>query len=339
MMTPYYSRDGVVIYNQDNLEALETLKKQGQKFDLVELDGPYMAGLEDWDNLTEEEYIQHYADRLTLVRDILQPWGVVFIFGYPEGCAEIKSWAHRTGTLYLRRWIHWYNNKAAHQGRFIQIALMFTVSETSPLLDEFKNWLKLKRKQMGLTLREARALTGINAQLLNNPNASSGGYFWYEAECAGIPSKADYDAIKRHFHTPARFDILPNLTSWQGLTDIDVLRVPVETATQLNDNGLRSKPVQLYIDLFKPTIPPTENRKALILYGGSGNAGIAAAALGYDVTICEADKNRCDGILERWDKEVRVWTRRTRAIQPSFFSLPTVTAASAPVTGTQGSLL
>ena len=310
------------ILNGDNLQILKSL--EGERFDLAELDGPYMAGLEGWDILTEAEYIQHYAERLTALRPLLQPWGVVFVFGYPEGCAEIKSWAHRTETLYLRRWLHWYNNRATHQGRFIQIAMMFTLAETSPLLDEFKEWLKNKRESMGLSLREARALTGINAQLLDNPNASSGGYFWYEADCSDIPSLQDYKAIAKHFNTPSRFDILPNLTSWKGLTNIDVLRVPVEKAEQLNDKGLSSKPIKLYANLFQPTIPPTEKRKALVLYGGSGNAAIAAEALGYEVTVIEQDPKRCKLIEKRSSRLVQTW--REKLSQGSLWGFPTLPA-------------
>jgi 23S rRNA G2069 N7-methylase RlmK/C1962 C5-methylase RlmI len=63
----------LTIHNADNLDVLRDLAARGEKFDLVELDGPYGAGLEGWDVLTEDEYLAHYAERLTLVRQILQP--------------------------------------------------------------------------------------------------------------------------------------------------------------------------------------------------------------------------------------------------------------------------
>ena len=89
--------------------------------------------------------------------------------------------------------------------------------------------------------------------------------------------------------------------NYDGLTNLDFWsNTYIEDTKKLNDNGLRSKPVQLYIDLFNPTIPPTDEREALVLYGGSGNAGIAAAALGYGVTLCEADPRRCEAIAGRW---------------------------------------
>ncbi len=65
---------------------------------------------------------------------------------------------------------------------------------------------------------------------------------------------------------------------------------------------------------FRPTIPPTEGHDALVLYGGSGNAGIAAACLNYHViTICETNEKRCQAIQERWDKDVTMWRERATA--------------------------
>jgi len=122
----------------DNLEALWTLAADGAKFDLIELDGPYGANLEDWDKLTEAEYLRHYADRLALVREVLHPWGVVFLFGWPEGCAEIKAWAHRTGTLHLRRWISWFVNSSAHAARKIQTILVLVSWRDGDVVSEFR---------------------------------------------------------------------------------------------------------------------------------------------------------------------------------------------------------
>lgn len=303
----------------DNLLALSQLKEQGAKFDLVELDGPYMAGLEDWDTLTERQYIDHYAERLTLVCDILQPWGVVFVFGYPEGCAEIKSWAHRTETLYLRRWLTWYKNQAEHQGRKVDAILFFTMSESAHAFFEFRGWIKSRREEMGLKIVDACRLTGINRHLAHKV----GGYLWFETEKSKIPNLSQYATLKKFFTIPDRYDVIPYLTAFDGVTNLDYLTVPIETAAKLG-NRLRSKPVQLYLDLFRPTIPPTDTRRALILYGGSGNAGIAAAALGYDVTICESSPERCQLISGRWEKEVRRWTERAAVRQDA---LPLVHAS------------
>lgn len=295
----------------DNLLALSQLKVQGARFDLVELDGPYMAGLEDWDTLTEQQYIDHYAERLALVRDILQPWGVVFVFGYPEGCAEIKSWAHRSETLHLRRWVHWYNNLAAHATRMIQVVLVFGSHHAPMLAQEFRSLLRQSRIERGLKIVDVCRATGINAHLAHKV----GGYLWFENDCSPLPNAHEYHKLKDLFGFPDRFDPVCNLGSYKGLTNIDLISVPPEKAAKLNDSGLRSKPVQLYLDLFRPTIPPTDTHRALILYGGSGNAGIAAGALGYDVTICESNPERCSLINGRWEKEVRRWTERARVRQ------------------------
>jgi hypothetical protein len=290
----------VNIHNADNLETLRALIAAGERFDLVELDGPYGAGLEAWDSLTDAEYVEHYAARLALVRQVLQPWGVCYLFGYPEMVALVRAWAQQTEALHLRRWLTWYVQQTTHAGRRVQAVGVFIRPESDSLLTEWRTWLKERRLQMNLSLRDVRRLTGINAHLLSNPRASSGGYFWYEAECAGYPTRADYATIKRHMGTPGRFDVLCELQAFEGLTSLDYITVPVERAAELNDAGLRSKPIGLYDTLFRPAPRPSDAPRALILYGGSGNAAIAAGRLGYAVDICETDPARCALIRRRY---------------------------------------
>lgn len=308
------------IINGDNLQILKSL--EGERFDLAELDGPYMAGLEGWDILTEAEYIQHYAERLTALRPLLQPWGVVFVFGYPEGCAEIKSWAHKTETLYLRRWIHWYNNRATHQGRFIQVALAFDLGDT--LLNDFRNILKERRAQKGMTIGKVGIELDISAHVALKNNGNMGGYLWFESPNSRRPNQEQYLKLKSFFELPEKYDAIPYQSAYDGLTGIDVMRVPVEKAEELNDKGLSSKPIKLYLNLFQPTIPPTEKRKALVLYGGSGNAAIAAEALGYEVTVIEQDPKRCKLIEKRSSRLVQTW--REKLSQGSLWGFPTLPA-------------
>lgn len=288
------------ILQGDNLEIMQTLKAAGEKFDLAELDGPYMAGLEGWDILTEAEYIEHYAARLTVLRDLLQPWGVVFVFGYPEGCAEIKSWCHRTETLYLRRWLTWYKQRTAHKGRKVENILMFW-KDTPTTTTTFGKFLRQERERRGWSLRQVGELAG-------RPWWHRGGNLYYENGNGGYPSLDDLFELSRIFGFS--IEDWPGVfyESYSNITDIDYFdkTYPEDTET-LNDNGLRSKPVRLYADLFEPTSPPTEKRKALILYGGSGNAAIAAEALGYETTVIEQDPARCDLIRERSVAQVKKW--------------------------------
>jgi DNA modification methylase len=292
----------VTLHQGDNLQTLRKMVSAERRFDLVELDGPYMANLEEWDNLTEEQYIDHYAERLSLVRELLQPWGVVFVFGYPEGCAEIKSWAHRTKTLYLRRWLTWYKQMTAHKGRKVENILIFTdtIGQKEKLL-EFGRSIKAMREKQGWSLEDV-------GRIAKRPWWHRGGNMYFETGSAGFLSQDDLIDLARIFgFDPSPWWCVVERT-FENVTNIDYIsKTYIENTTELNDNGLRSKPVGLYLDLFKPTIPPTENKAALILYGGSGNAGIAAAALGYDVTICESDPDRCEIIKRRFDAEVARW--------------------------------
>ena len=307
------------ILNGDNLQILKSL--EGERFDLAELDGPYMAGLEGWDILTEAEYIQHYAERLTALRPLLQPWGVVFVFGYPEGCAEIKSWAHRTETLYCRRWLTWYKQVTAHKGRKVENVLLFVNTPDNNLVFEFKQTLKQKRQALGYTVSQAMALTESRKHLAGK----GAGMMWFESELSKVPTANEYIELKSIFSLPDKFDMLCTLGSYEGITDIDYFskQYPEQTES-LNDEGLRSKPVGLYVDLFKPTIPPTEKKKALILYGGSGNAAIAAEALGYEVTVIEQDPKRCKLIEKRSSRLVQTW--REKLSQGSLWGFPTLPA-------------
>jgi DNA modification methylase len=287
----------LTIHQGNNLDTLQRLADEGQRFDLIELDGPYGAGLEGWDILTEAEYVQHYAERLSLVRQVLQPWGVCYLFGYPEMVALVRAWAQQMGTLHLRRWINWYKQVTAHKGRKVEAIALFVQSPASNLLSEFKTLLTARRKAMGLNVGQAMALTPCRKHLAGK----GAGMMWFEAESSDVPTAHEYLELKRIFDIPDYFDQLCTLGSYDGVTNIDFIgRHYSEDTRDLNDNGLRSKPVGLYLDLLRPVVPPRPEKRALILYGGSGNAGIAAGRLGYRVDICETDASRCALIQRRY---------------------------------------
>jgi transcriptional regulator with XRE-family HTH domain len=300
------------ILNGDNLQILKSL--EGERFDLAELDGPYMAGLEGWDILTEAEYIQHYAERLTALRPLLQPWGVVFVFGYPEGVAEIKSWAHRTNTLYCRRWLTWYKQVTAHKGRKVENVLMFMLNE--PHAGNFGKFLTRYREQKGLTREQL-------GEMIDGYSTGRIGKGLYEIPHGKyLPPQDKFIKLSYAlgFNPSPWWHVVD--FAFEGLTNIDYIEKSYQEQTEsLNDDGLRSKPVGLYVDLFKPTIPPTEKRKALVLYGGSGNAAIAAEALGYEVTVIEQDPKRCKLIEKRSSRLVQTW--REKLSQGSLWGFPT----------------
>lgn len=292
----------LTIHNCDNLEALRRFAANGERFDLTELDGPYGAGLEGWDILTEDQYLAHYADRLGLVRDTLQPWGVSFLFGYPEGCAEIKAWARTSGTLHLRRWLTWYKQRTAHKGRKCEAVLMF--------LRDQMNQQKIESFRVQLRAwRGSRSLEWLGDEARKRGHVTwwhRGGNMYFETGSGGaLPSLQDYCVLADIFGFDAWEWAGVINGSYEGVTDLDYLASSYpEDTRELNDNGLRSKPVGLYLDLFRPVIPPRDTKRALILYGGSGNAAIAAGKLGYDVDICETDPARCEMIRRRWAWQV-----------------------------------
>jgi len=313
------------ILNGDNLQILKSL--EGERFDLAELDGPYMAGLEGWDILTEHEYIQHYAERLTALRPLLQPWGVVFVFGYPEGCAEIKSWAHRTEFFNCLRWITWYKQWTMHSARKTETILVLNrgklvTEKQMNIVSDFRKTIKDERKKKGLSIKDAFLQTGHDPKLSHK----AGGFLWYENENAKLPTYPEYQRLKSFFGLPSQFDNIPSMASVSvpGITNIDYITVPTGDSIRLSDeNTLHSKAPKLYIDLFSP-FRSGEKQKALILYGGSGNAAIAAEALGYEVTVIEQDPKRCKLIEKRSSRLVKTW--REKLSQGSLWGFPTLPA-------------
>ena len=294
----------LTIHNCDNLEALRRFAANGDRFDLCELDGPYGANLEGWDILTDDQYLAHYTERQPLVRDVLQPWAVAFLFGYPEGCAEIKAWARQSGTLHLRRWLTWYKQRTAHKGRKCETVLVLQKHAYNPdLYPAFGALIRRIRLELGISLADVSKYASDRgvAQWWHR-----GGNMYHETACGReLPSLQDFCIL----HDLFKFDA----DQWSaliggnidGITNIDYISATYpEDTRELNDAGLRSKPVGLYLDLFRPTVPPRDTKRALILYGGSGNAAIAAGKLGYDVDICEADPARCEMIRRRWAWQV-----------------------------------
>lgn len=292
----------LTIHQCDNLEALRRFAANGDRFDLVEIDGPYGAGLEGWDILTEDEYLAHYTARLPLVRDVLQPWGVSFLFGYPEGCAEIKAWARRTGTLHLRRWLTWYKQRTAHKGRKCETILQFLRDpidgcKVALFRAALREWRGSRPLQW---VADEAAMRGHNTWW------HRGGNMYFETGSGDTrPSLQDYCILADIFQFNADEWAGVVEGSYEGITDLDYISTTYpEDTRELNDAGLRSKPVGLYLDLFRPTVPPRDTKRALVLYGGSGNAAIAAGKLGYNVDICETDPTRCEMIRRRWAWQV-----------------------------------
>ena len=288
----------LIIHNCDNLEALRRFAANGDRFDLCELDGPYGANLEGWDILTDDQYLAHYADRLPLVRDVLQPSGVSFLFGYPEGCAEIKAWARQTNTLHLRRWLTWHKQRTAHKGRKCEAVLMFVMPPAQSALAAWAGFIRSERLHRDWTLADVGDRAG-------RPWWHRGGNLYFETGSGGHPSVDDFLTLAQIFnYNPNDWPQVCS-DSYDELTNLDFISATYpEDTRELNDAGLHSKPVGLYLDLFRPTVPPRETRRALVLYGGSGNAAIAAGKLGYDVDICETDPARCEMIRRRWAWQV-----------------------------------
>jgi hypothetical protein len=242
------------VHHGDNLAYLHAAAERGERFDLVELDGPYGAGLEGWDILTDAEYVQHYAERLTLVRQVLQPWGVVMMFGYPEMVALVRAWAAHSGTLGHLRWLTWYKQRTAHKGRKVEVIQVWRWPLDPTKIAAFRAMLREARGD--------RTLAWVGEQAQQRGHSCwwhRGGNMYFETGSGDtLPSLQDYivlaDIFK--FDTEAWAGVIGG--SYEGVTDIDYIGAHyAEPTTGLNIAGLRSKPEGLYDDLFTPGIRKT----------------------------------------------------------------------------------
>lgn len=172
--------------------------------------------------------------------------------------------------------------------------------------------LKQERQRRGWTLRQVGERAGREWW-------HRGGNLYFETGSGGRPSVEDYYVLAQMFGFDPETWAHVIQGSYEGITDIDYIgRSYPEPTTDLNSAGLRSKPVGLYLDLFKPLATDASGRRALVLYGGSGNAAVAAGALGYEVTVCEADPARCKAIARHYDRQLGWWV--TQAQQRNLWS-------------------
>ena len=291
----------ITIIEGDNLDVLKELRSSGKKFDVVELDGPYMAGIpEPWDDLELEEYIDHYAKRFREILFVLEPWGLVVVFGYPENLAELKVWSRTRGVLNFRRWLTWDKKRTVHNARLYESVLVFSRDPADVIVPRFRECLREKRKAKGWTI--ARAMEEIPSRA--KYAGKGAGMLWFESENSKIPGPTEYRQLKEIFEIPDLYDSILRLYAIPGITEIDRIDVPHDAGLSLTHGTLRSKSVALYDRLFwymKPWPEVKPDPDLLVLYGGSGNAAISGSRCGYNVTIVEKDPGRCAVIRDRWN--------------------------------------
>jgi len=298
----------------DNLDVMVEMGKNLGKghyratFDLVEFDGPYKSETTgaEWDDLTWNEFRDHYETRFKIARYLMTPWGILFAFGYPEGAAEIRDVSIRESRLFLRRWITWDKTNNAHHGRKIEAILLFMKTDPKFDLLKFGEFIKKKRLERDWSLVDV-------GKKIGDPWVHRGGNLYHETGSGGFPDQDLYLRLADLFEFDPKeyFHIVDPV--FPGLTNLDLIRTPrTERAVDLGGN-LRSKPRILYEQIFRAGIPPVqiaERPRALIAYGGSGNAAIAAASLGFQTIVIEEDRERCADIYRRAE-----WILNRRAIE------------------------
>ncbi|MHB1334325.1 MAG: DNA-methyltransferase [Candidatus Humimicrobiaceae bacterium] len=106
----YYNHPNGKLYLGDCIEVMQSL--QDESVDLVFADPPYNINKADWDHFdSQKDYIDWSISWIKEVSRILKPTGSLYICGFSEILADIKSPVMKF--FYDCRWIIWhYKNKA-----------------------------------------------------------------------------------------------------------------------------------------------------------------------------------------------------------------------------------
>lgn len=107
----YYNHPNGKLYLGDCIEVMNTI--QDESVDLVFADPPYNINKADWDHFySQVEYIEWSKRWIKEAARILKPTGSLYVCGFSEILADIKSPVIKF--FYSCRWIIWhYKNKAS----------------------------------------------------------------------------------------------------------------------------------------------------------------------------------------------------------------------------------
>ena len=105
---------------------------------------------------------------------------------------------------------------------------------------------------------------------------------------------SDFELIWTSFKNKSKFIRYTNLGNLQGFND--KLNVDYDKPKKIH---ITQKPIQLYRFLLQNYAKP--NDKILDTHGGSGSIAIACDMEGFDLDICEIDKDYFDASVKRYN--------------------------------------
>lgn len=322
-MTPYYDRDGIVIYCGD---CLEIMPQFGMVFDCVIADPPYFKIVKDdfdrqWATL--ENYILWLESVTISVKRVLIDKGSFYIFGDDKNIAYVQVMIDRHLTLLNS--LVWYkvNNqsiKAAQNLRsyapvterilFYTPQLCRTGLETVKLdLNNFvplREYFRRYQEAIGLSIKS------INERL--GHRKAEHAFYWNSTQW-DLPTEETYEQLGKAFYTNGflrreyedlRREYEDLRRTFNATSDsFDVISGPIVSQADNTDHPT-TKPLWLITKL----IQVSTNQGDLILdpFMGSGTTLVAAQNTGRRAVGIELSEDYCKIAVDRLK-------------QPSFFSV------------------
>jgi len=271
------------VYQGDCIEILKDIPDSS--VDCVVTDPPYNIGKDFTnDNLPKKEYLNWCLKWIPELNRVLKYGGSIWITLGWQCVAEIKVLFDKIKDLRLKNWIVWYRQDGwKGDGGFAQsyehILYFVKDNKDHPLLKEFGEYIKQKRKQKGYTTKKCRELTGKTIY----DSCGNAGWLWVET--GRVPNKDEYAKIKEILDLDDSFDKF-----------IEENYVKFNKVDECNDLWLNPKsehkrlghPTQKPFALFERMVLSCTNEGDIILdpFIGSGTTAF----------VCEKNKRGWVGI-------------------------------------------
>ncbi len=301
------------VYNMDCLEGLKLL--EDNSVDLVVIDPPYNISIDEWDKFDDGEYlgwIEKVCDELIRVT---KRTSSIYIFGDFRFIGDIKVMMNKKDVI-LKSWIIWDKGSKKQNAirSFANITehILFFVREDKTLLKRFGNYLKKKRIEKKLSLKEI-------GELCDEKWYHRGGHLYFETGLAK-PSEEQYKKLKNILELDDTFDcILDNYIF--NHESIRLKRNPRDKRKFSYDKQIcpnvwyynnklemtkYNHPTVKPIDLIRNIVKASSNEGDLVLdcFMGSGTTAVACKQLNRNFIGFEISRKYCDIINERLSQGV-----------------------------------
>ena len=187
------------IHRIDDMDGLS--KFEEHTFDMVIADPPYNVGIDEWDKI--KDYKEFCRKWLNEVIRITKPNKAIWIFGNQHSIHLIRDILDDNKDVRFRSQVIW--NKGVgipnpHNFSNLYEQILYYIKVPSPkILNKFGNYIKNKRKELKLSLKEIGKLCGEEWY-------HRGGHLYFETGLV-IPTVKQYIKLKEVLKLDNKFDI------------------------------------------------------------------------------------------------------------------------------------